>query len=768
MKSIFNLLAGVFCSALIFGCSPEITELNETSSTKATIEISTASITLRETTTANVTATIRPWNYVDKTIEWSSSDSEIATVDQNGLITAVSVGEATISAKCRGAVATCTVTVISWEIPAEFMEVGTPSLSMKVSESQTISCTWGPSNTTDRPVWASENEEIASVDNEGKVTAHKPGTTYIHTTLRGFSHKTPVLVHGNIWLEQTDALTRPVYFETHPWEPDTIRVARGETATLQTILYTATDQGTITPSVKYFAPKGQNAGLSVSPEIYWLPYIKCSSKWDSWAGGSAPDRYPDKELYFPDPMMPANEYSLSLTGSQMHGLWVEFEIPRDLPAGIYEGCVAVQGADYGELPFVVQVYDVTLPEKQTLDIIQWINGELHAMNNGSAMSTNDMYTMLEEVIVPLVRKFGQNGFRAINYDRPSIRHAVKNSDGSYTVLYDFSALEREMNLFLRACPDMHYYQAKTGSMLVDVSQKGSTGILGLRAFELDETGNLKVTDNGDGTYSPIITYVDQAGTNVPEAEMYAKQYFSALEDFLSSHNLPDGRTWLDIFCQAVCDEPNDATVAAYNQLAGYIKKHAPGIKTMDPLGTLKIKSEVLDIPCPCIDQLKDDEYPDGYPWNDELQTRWIYSAVGPQGDAINRFIRVPLIKTRLMHWLNYRYKAVGYLHWGLNYWVGAPDGDPWQNATGSYIGGDMFIIWPGYRTAYPSIRLAAMRDGIRDYELLKMLGETDAVKAMELCRSKATNYLTHNTDVDEFRQTRKTILELLSKTPVNQ
>ena len=187
---------------------------------------------------------------------------------------------------------------------------------------------------------------------------------------------------------------------------------------------------------------------------------------------------------------------------------------------------------------------------------------------------------------------------------------------------------------------------------------------------------------------------------------------------------------------------------------------------MDPLGTLKIKSEVLDIPCPCIDRLVDD-YPDGYPWHDR-QTRWIYSAVGPQGDAINRFIRIPLIKTRLMHWLNYRYKAVGYLHWGLNYWVGAPNGDPWKDAAGSYIGGDMFIIWPGYRTAYPSIRLAAMRDGIRDFELLKMLGESDPAKAMELCRSKASDYLTHNTNVDEFRQTRKTILELLSKTPINQ
>lgn len=761
------LVLSAFC-ILALGCTPEITELNTPSSESVVIEISKESMTLRETFTASVSAVVRPWNSKGEAIEWSSSNSEVATVDQNGLITAISIGEAIISAESAGVVATCHVTVVSWAIPAETIDIDLTPISLKVSESKNISCIITPETTTDHAVWESNNETVATVAEDGTVTANGLGMANIYVTIGSFNYNIPVLVHGDLWIEQTDALKRPVSFENQTWEPDTIRVARGETATIQGIVYTSTEQGAVTPTVKYFASKGENTGLIVNPELYWIPEIKCSAKWDAWAGGAAPDKYPDTESYIPDPMMPVNEYEVVLGGSKnKHGIWAEFEIPRDLSAGIYEGCIAVQGTDYAEMPFVVQVYDVTLPEKQTLDIIQWINPELEAMNNGNAVTTNEMYTLLEEEILPLICRFGQNSFRAMKYDKPSIKHAVKNSDGSYKVIYDFSTLEREMNMFLRACPDMHYYQAKTGSMLVNVSQKGS-GILGLRAFEVDENGNLKVEDNGDGTYDPVITYVDQEGTSIPEAEMYAKHYFSALEEFLKGHSLPDGRTWLDIFCQAVCDEPNDVVVPAYNQVAGYIKKYAPGIKTMDPLGTLKINPEVLSIPCPCIDQLRDNLYTDGYPWNDELQTRWIYSAVGPQGDAINRFIRVPLIKTRLMHWLNYRYKAVGYLHWGLNFWIGAPGGDPWKDAAGDFIGGDMFIIWPGNRTVYPSIRLAAMRDGIRDYELLKMLGETDAVKAMELCRSKATNYLTHNTDVEEFRQTRRTILELLSKTPVNQ
>ena len=47
---------------------------------------------------------------------------------------------------------------------------------------------------------------------------------------------------------------------------------------------------------------------------------------------------------------------------------------------------------------------------------------------------------------------------------------------------------------------------------------------------------------------------------------------------------------------------------------------------------------------------------------------WFYTCCGPTGSFANRFIELPLIKTRLLHWINFRYGAAGYLHWGFNYW----------------------------------------------------------------------------------------------------
>lgn len=94
----------------------------------------------------------------------------------------------------------------------------------------------------------------------------------------------------------------------------------------------------------------------------------------------------------------------------------------------------------------------------------------------------------------------------------------------------------------------------------------------------------------------------------------------------------------------------------------------------------------------------------------------------PRGNFANRYVTLPLIKTRLLHWINYKYDSPGYLHWGFNAW--GANGDPFGDVSApanDWPGGDSHIVYPGYRKLYPSIRLAAMRDGIRDYDLLKWL-----------------------------------------------
>ena len=85
----------------------------ETEIPVSTVTISTASLKIYEGETAQLTARVRPIDATNGTVTWSSDTPSVATVDQTGLVTAVSAGEATITAVAGGVSATCSVTVAS-------------------------------------------------------------------------------------------------------------------------------------------------------------------------------------------------------------------------------------------------------------------------------------------------------------------------------------------------------------------------------------------------------------------------------------------------------------------------------------------------------------------------------------------------------------------------------------------------------------------------------------------------------------------------------
>ena len=76
---------------------------------------------------------------------------------------------------------------------------------------------------------------------------------------------------------------------------------------------------------------------------------------------------------------------------------------------------------------------------------------------------------------------------------------------------------------------------------------------------------------------------------------------------------------------------------------------------------------------------------------------------------------MPLLDSRILHWMNYRYDAAGYLHWGWNQW----NEDPYRDV-GMHIG-DAWHVYPVKDGVINSIRWEEMRNGIQDYEYFWML-----------------------------------------------
>ncbi len=163
------------------------------------VEISEATLALKEGDSATLTATVSPDDATNKNITWTSSDNAIATVDATGKVTAVKAGKATITATTSNpnVTATCEVTVSP--ILAESVTLDATTAELKVGETTILTATVLPENTSDKTVtWSSSDEAVATVDATGKVTAVKAGTAVITAKAGDVSATCTVTVKSNV------------------------------------------------------------------------------------------------------------------------------------------------------------------------------------------------------------------------------------------------------------------------------------------------------------------------------------------------------------------------------------------------------------------------------------------------------------------------------------------------------------------------------------------------------------------------------------------
>lgn len=133
-----------------------------------TISIRPASLSLYRQSTKQLSAVVSTGH----TPVWKSSKSSVATVDENGCVTAIKHGTAKITAKADGATATCTITVKQPTI-----RLSASSLSMLTGDTQTLSAVV---SSHIKPEWSTSNMNVVSVDQTGRITARQKGRAYIY------------------------------------------------------------------------------------------------------------------------------------------------------------------------------------------------------------------------------------------------------------------------------------------------------------------------------------------------------------------------------------------------------------------------------------------------------------------------------------------------------------------------------------------------------------------------------------------------------------
>lgn len=129
-----------------------------------------------------ISANTLPEGTSDNALTWSSNNPEIASVDENGKVTALKRGACIITATAvdGGSKAECTVTVLQ---PAKTVSLNKHILTVRVGNSEELIASVGPDDTDNKKVvWNSADSTIVKVSENGIITGKKAGKTFIYAT----------------------------------------------------------------------------------------------------------------------------------------------------------------------------------------------------------------------------------------------------------------------------------------------------------------------------------------------------------------------------------------------------------------------------------------------------------------------------------------------------------------------------------------------------------------------------------------------------------
>lgn len=147
------------------------------------VSLSSSSLTIDKNGTHQLTATVSPETASNKTVSWSTSDPDVVSVSQTGLVTAVGGGTAdiTVTTEDGSYTAQCKVTV---NVPVTGVQLDEVSASIGMDSSTTLGYTVLPSDASNKSVtWQSSNTSVAEIDSStGLITPIAPGGTEITVT----------------------------------------------------------------------------------------------------------------------------------------------------------------------------------------------------------------------------------------------------------------------------------------------------------------------------------------------------------------------------------------------------------------------------------------------------------------------------------------------------------------------------------------------------------------------------------------------------------
>lgn len=438
---------------------------------------------------------------------------------------------------------------------------------------------------------------------------------------------------------------------------------------------------------------------------------------------------------FPDYLMP--DQQIDVKRGMYKSVWVTVSIPAEAAPGNYLGNITVRSDETEQtLPFSLTVYPLSLPVERHLKVAEWYDTQNFEKFHG----INEKYS---EEWFNMLRKYANNMVtHRQNVFRLSMGYVdiFQTSTGEFS--FDFSRFDQIAQVFWNT-GKMDYLE--TGFMAHRDGNWFSTNYL---------LNNYRVKNTETGKQLTI------------EGKAILPYFLPAFESHLRT------KGWLDKTLFHICDEPTLRNILSWREVSSYCHRYAPDLRRIDAIESTNLFDDI-EVAVPKLNHLGAwyDEYRKAITQGTEV---WFYTVGVYQADSYpNKTIDLPLMDSRILHWLNYKYDTKGYLHWGWNRWTENPFTDVSKHI------GDGWHVYPAKDGVLNSLRWEQMRNGLQDYEYFWMLEDqiktlkdslgsrfgwiNPAIRGKEIVGVVVKDFTTYVKKSDVFYQAKKEVIKELTE-----
>ena len=405
---------------------------------------------------------------------------------------------------------------------------------------------------------------------------------------------------------------------------------------------------------------------------------------------------------YPDLLSPLQYGGVSVMRHQLQSVWIELDINERLPAGEHPITIKLtnsSGEAQAQNTFTLTVINALLPPQEMI-FTQWFHTDCLANYYNVPVWSEEHWRIVENFAATAVK----NGINmlltpvhtppldtAVGGERTTTQLVdVALDDGKYS--FNFDKLDRWIEMCNR---------------------------VGIRYFEVAHL----FTQWGAGHAPKIMATVNGEYKRIFgwETDATSEEYIRYLRAFLTAFLAHMRARGDDKRCYFhISDEPNKLHIDRYRAVKASVADILKGYPIMDALSNFEFYQDgLVELPIPASDHIE--------PFIEAgVKGLWTYYCCVQGIDVSNRFIAMPLWRTRSIGLQLYRYNIVGFLHWGYNFYNNMHSRDainPYLDTCAGYAfpAGDAFSVYPAQDgSALESVRILSFYEALQDMRALRL------------------------------------------------